>query len=82
MNKSKQIVQDLVSLADVEINGSRPWDIKVHNEDLYNRVLSQGSLGLGEAYMDGWWDCEQLDEFFNKVLRAKLDEKVSKKELF
>ena len=25
------------------------------------RALLGGSLALGEAYMDGWWDCEDLD---------------------
>jgi cyclopropane-fatty-acyl-phospholipid synthase len=26
--------------------------------------------------MDGWWDCDQIDEFIARVLRARLDEKV------
>jgi cyclopropane-fatty-acyl-phospholipid synthase len=73
----KQEVQKLFSLADIKINGKRPWDIKIHNEKFYGRVLSQGSLGLGESYMDGWWDCNQLDEFFNKILLARLDQKVA-----
>ena len=75
-NSFKKKVSEIFSLADVKINGDRPWDIKVHNEGLYQRVLAQGSIGLGEAYMDGWWDCRQLDQFFYKVLSAKLDEAV------
>jgi cyclopropane-fatty-acyl-phospholipid synthase len=63
--------------ADVEINGRRPWDLQVHNDAVFSRVLSRGSLGLGESYMDGWWDCECLDEFFQKILRAELDAKVT-----
>ena len=51
---SKEAVQELLKKADITINGDRPWDIVVHNEQLYDRVLQQGSLGLGEAYMDGW----------------------------
>lgn len=74
----KQLIAELLALADVEINGSRPHDIQVHDERLYGRVLSQGSMGLGEAYMDDWWDAPQLDEFFTHVLRARLDEKVRK----
>jgi cyclopropane-fatty-acyl-phospholipid synthase len=62
--------------ADVRLDGDRPWDVQVHNDKLFARVLSQGSLGLGESYMDGWWDCERLDEFFYRVLRAQLDRKV------
>lgn len=69
--------QKLLSHADITINGDRPWDIRVHNKGLYARVIRDGSLGLGEAYMDGWWDCPALDEFFFRVLRARLDEKMS-----
>jgi len=69
--------------ADICINGDRPWDIKVYDERLWTRIFSDGSLGVGEAYMDGWWDSPQLDEFFYKVLRANLDEKiVAWKEVF
>jgi len=73
---------DLLSLADIDINGSRPWDMQVHNKRLFKRVFSQGSIGLGEAYMDGWWSVEALDEFFNKLLRAGLVEKVWTLSLF
>ncbi|MEA1970391.1 MAG: cyclopropane fatty acyl phospholipid synthase [Thermodesulfobacteriota bacterium] len=76
MKLFKQQVEELLSDVDVKINGFRPWDIKVHNEKLYQRVLSQGSMGLGEAYMDGWWDCDKLDEFFHKILSGGLDKKV------
>ncbi len=75
-NRHKEFVQNLLSLANIKINGSRPWDIKVHDERLYKRVMAQGSLGLGEAYMDGWWDCKRLDQFFSRVLAAGLDKKV------
>ncbi|MFZ2187642.1 MAG: cyclopropane fatty acyl phospholipid synthase [Candidatus Moraniibacteriota bacterium] len=71
--KSRQIL----ARADIQINGDRPWDIAVHDERLYRRVLTQGSLGLGEAYMDGWWDAKQLDEFFARILRMRLDREVS-----
>jgi cyclopropane-fatty-acyl-phospholipid synthase len=42
----------------------------------FKRVLQEGSLGLGESYMDGWWDCERLDIFFHKVLRAGLENQL------
>lgn len=71
--KYRPKVEELLGPADIEINGSRPWDIQVHNEELYPRVMAEGSLGLGEAYMDGWWDSAQLDEFFCQVLRSDLD---------
>ena len=76
MSKLKKTADELLALADVEINGKHPWDMQVHNEDFYRRVLSQGSLGLGESYMDGWWDCEELDKFFYRIVCADLESKV------
>jgi len=65
-------VRTLLEKADVRIDGDRPWDIRVHDNRLYRRIIANGSLGLGEAYMDGWWDCERLDEFFSHILRTEL----------
>ncbi len=62
----------LLDKADIEIGGSRPWDIQVHDPRLYNRVLTMGSLGLGEAYMDGWWDAEAVDQAIYRVLTANI----------
>ncbi len=66
----KGMAERLLNTMDIRINGHRPWDIQVHHEGLYQRVVAQGSLGLGEAYMEGWWDCEALDETFSRLLRA------------
>jgi len=82
MEDFKLQIERLIGGTDVKINGSRPWDIKVHNEKLYRRVISQGSIGLGEAYMDGWWDCDKLDEFFHRILSIGLDEKVRNWKIF
>jgi cyclopropane-fatty-acyl-phospholipid synthase len=70
----ERVVADLLAPADVRLNGSRPWDIRVHDERLFHRVLGHGSLGAGEAYMDGWWDCDQLDEMLTRVLRSNIEE--------
>ncbi|UCC71293.1 MAG: cyclopropane fatty acyl phospholipid synthase [Gemmatimonadota bacterium] len=69
-------VEELLAHADVEVGGSRPWDIRVHDARLYARVMAQGSLGLGESYMDGWWDCDRLDELFYRIVRAGLEYEV------
>jgi len=74
----KQTIQDIFGLADVRIDGNRPWDIQVRNLSFYERVLAGGSLALGETYMDGWWDCEALDQFFFKIMDARLDKKAKK----
>jgi len=71
-----RIVHELLDKADIEINGSRSWDIQVKNPDFFKRVLQEGSLGLGESYMDGWWECDRLDIFFHHVLKHKLDQQL------
>jgi cyclopropane-fatty-acyl-phospholipid synthase len=72
----RDVIENLLDQADIVINGDRPHDIQVHNPQLYSRIIQEGSLGLGESYMDGWWDCERLDIFFYKILRAQLDKKI------
>ena len=69
-------VGDLLAEADVRIGGERPWDLQVHDPHFYARVLAQGSLGLGESYMDEWWDAESLDGFLFHLLVARLDQRV------
>jgi cyclopropane-fatty-acyl-phospholipid synthase len=69
--------EELLKLAGITVNGKNPWDMQVHNPKLFQRVIAEGSLGLGEAYMDGWWDCEALDQFFEHIVRADLAHKVS-----
>lgn len=63
-------IQKHLESIDIQINGSRPWDIHVHDPRFYKRVLREPSLGLGESYMDGWWDCQALDQFFFRICRG------------
>jgi len=74
----KQVIENILDRAGVRIGGDRPWDIRVQNPGFYDRVLAGGSLALGESYMDGWWDCEAPDQFFDKILSARLDKTVKK----
>ena len=74
--KLKRKGEEILSLADIKIDGTNPWDIQVFNDNFYQRVLAQGSLGVGESYMDGWWDAKELDQFFFKVFNANLQEKI------
>lgn len=82
MDRSETLIRDLLALADIEVNGSRPWDIQVHKKALYDRILRDASLGLGESYMEGWWDCISIDQFIERVLKARLDEKVKNESRF
>lgn len=73
---SKKIIQDLMKKAGLTLNGSDPWDLQVHHEGFYSRVVNDGILGLGESYMDKWWDCQRLDIFFEKILKANIANQV------
>jgi cyclopropane-fatty-acyl-phospholipid synthase len=67
------VLRELLARADVQINGTRPWDMRVHDPRTYRRILTQWSLGAGESYVDGDWDCERLDMMFERLIRAGLD---------
>lgn len=69
----KALVKEIFSDAGIEINGSNPWDITVHNEEFYSIVVGQGSLGLGETYMQGMWDCPAIDQFIYRLLTAGVE---------
>lgn len=70
------VIHTLLAEAGVSINGEAPWDIQVLDEGVYQRVLAKGSLGLGEAYMDGMWECERLDQLFHRLLANGAEEKI------
>lgn len=76
MSGSKEIVTELLTDAGIQVNGNNPCDIQVHNDKFYDRALSLKNLGMGEAYMDGWWECERLDQFVDRLLSAELPERV------
>lgn len=78
MSSSRAFVEELLKKADVTIGGNRPWDITVSDGRLFDAVLNYGTLGLGESYMDGWWDSKALDQFFCKVISAGLEKDVQR----
>ena len=66
----------MLAFADIAVDGSRPWDLRVHDPRFYPRVLAEGTLGFGESYMDGWWDCEALDDMCCRAIRAQCEENI------
>lgn len=72
--QSRRLVEQWLAPTGVTLNGNRPWDIRIHDPGFYGRVVRNGSLGLGESYMEGWWSCQRIDQFIEKVLRANLGE--------
>jgi len=66
-SQTQSQIQTLLDGSGITLNGTNPWDIQVKNEAFYNRVLTQGSLGFGESYMDGWWECDAIDELITRL---------------
>ncbi len=76
MIRYDRFIKDVIDKAGITINGDQPHDIQLHNEDLFKRVFYQGTLGLGESYMEKEWDCDRLDILFEKILRARTEKRV------
>ena len=74
----KGVYERILHPADIHFDGYHPWDIQVHDERLYRRVLMGGSLAFGEAYMDGWWDAKEMDQLFSRLMRLQLDRRVNR----
>ncbi|XP_037036255.1 cyclopropane-fatty-acyl-phospholipid synthase-like [Bradysia coprophila] len=59
--------------AGIKINdNTEPHNMIVHNDWFYHRIACDGSLGWGESYAEGWWDCKKLDDYFYKILQNGL----------
>lgn len=72
--EAPEVLQRFLAPSGIRFNGPAPWDIQVQHPRMYRRLLRHGTLGLGESYVDGDWDCEQLDEMFARAMRADLDQ--------
>ncbi len=73
----KRQIEKLLEPAGISVNGSNAWDIRVHDNRLFRRMLAYGNLGFGEAYMDGWWDCDAIDELFFRILHNRVNQKIN-----
>lgn len=76
MKRAREIIGRILEESGIQINGASPWDIQVHDERLYPRVAAGKNLGLGEAYMDGWWDCERIDQCISRLLRSQAENRI------
>lgn len=67
----------LLDRAGIPVDDSdAPFALRVHDDRLWDRVVAERNLGLGEGYMDGWWDCDALDQFFVRLLTSGADHAV------
>ena len=72
--RAQEVCRDLLASAGVTVGGDQPWDVQIHDDRVWSRVLRDGTLGAGEAYEEGWWDVPALDQFIDKVMRIRLGE--------
>ena len=71
--RAAETMRELLQRAGITIGGDAPWDIQVHDERVYLRALRDGTLGAGESYVEGWWDCPAIDQMFERITRANLE---------
>ena len=69
---AKHFVTSQLENIGLTLNGAEPWDPQVHDDRLWARLLRDGTLGLGESYMEGWWDAEALDQFLFRLISADI----------
>lgn len=74
--KDKDTLQRLLSVADIRIDGSEPWDLKIKDPRAVRRILRYHNLGLGESYMDDWVECERWDEFVTRIFTSPLEREI------
>ncbi|MFQ3788145.1 cyclopropane fatty acyl phospholipid synthase [Halomonas sp. A29] len=75
-SRAQRVLNSLLEGSGITLNGEAPWDPQIYHPDFCSRILRQGSLGLGESYMDGWWECEQIDEMACRLLQHGLGERA------
>ncbi|XP_037030672.1 cyclopropane-fatty-acyl-phospholipid synthase-like [Bradysia coprophila] len=72
----KAFIIKLLNTSGAGPSGKAPHNIVIHNDWLFHRLMYDATLGFGEAYVEGWWDCEKLDEFYYKCFMADVYRKM------
>ena len=73
---SKHHYQKFLKKAGVTVGGTNPWDIQVNDKRFWRRIGLFGTLGFGEAYIEGWWDVERVDQLIFRLARLRVEQKV------
>jgi cyclopropane-fatty-acyl-phospholipid synthase len=71
--RAGELMREMLERAGVTVGGDAPWDVRINDPRVYMRVLREGTLGVGDAYVDGWWDTPALDQMIEKILRGRID---------
>lgn len=66
----------MLAAADITVDGPKSRDIRVYDDRFYERMMKDRNLGLGDSYMEGWWDCDRVDKLICHLLRSGIEEKI------
>jgi cyclopropane-fatty-acyl-phospholipid synthase len=69
--RARELCMDMLAAGGVTVGGSEPADVTIHDERVWSRVLRDGTLGAGEAYVEGWWDSNALDQTIHRLQSVK-----------
>ncbi|HVR01295.1 MAG TPA: cyclopropane fatty acyl phospholipid synthase [Polyangia bacterium] len=69
--RAADVMREILANAGIAVGGDAPWDIQIHDARTYARVLRDSTLGVGESYVDGWWDCASLDQMVTKLVLSR-----------
>jgi len=75
-NSAEGQLSNILQPAGIVINGENSWDPQVQDPRTYQRILRDGHLGIGESFMDKWWDCASLDELVCKIISNEIQTKI------
>lgn len=60
-----------LTLGDVRQAGALTATLRIHSSDFYRQIARNGSVGAGEAYMDGLWSCDDLVALVRLLVRNR-----------
>jgi cyclopropane-fatty-acyl-phospholipid synthase len=78
MKALKESIEEILAAAGIAINGTNPCDLQIKDDRFFRRVTSDGNLGLGESYMEGWWECDSIDDFIYRLMASDVEDKMRK----
>lgn len=76
MSAAQADVERLAEQAGVTINGTAPTDPQIKDESVYRTFLSGNNISIGEAFMAGLWDVEDLAGLYAKLLDSRAYEQI------
>jgi cyclopropane-fatty-acyl-phospholipid synthase len=68
---ARQRLSERFARAGITLDGDKPWDPQILRPGAVMRAVVGGTLGAGEGYVDGDWECGALDEFTARLVSAE-----------